>query len=183
MKKLLIIATMLGTLGSGTLLVRAQGYGMFLSGGVATMNMDDMNYLLGSMMESYPVEARVISSFPPYSNISVGFLKRQYPHLKLGAGYGFTTSGAKANYTDYSGYLTTEITGVSHQLGALIGYSPLGGDRLEFSLLGRVNLNITRMNVSTLLIASGFSSGMEDKYTSFSPQISGLAEALSLIHI
>jgi hypothetical protein len=178
MKKLVIIATILGTLGPATLRLHAQGYGVFLSGGVATMRMDDMKYLLESIMDTYPVDARVISSFPPFTSVSVGFMKRSYPHLKLGAGYGYTTSGAKGNYTDHSGSLTTEITAISHQLGGIFGYSPLTGDRVEFSLLGRVHLNMTRMNVSTLLIASGYSSGFDTKYTSFSPQVSGLAELL-----
>jgi hypothetical protein len=179
MKKQVIIATIIFlTLGSWNTGLRAQEYGVFLSGGVATMRMDDMKYLLRSVMDTYPVEARVISSFPPYTSISVGFMKKTYPHVKLGAGYGFTTSGSRANYTDFSGSLTTEITAVSHQLGAIVGYSPFASDRLEFSLLGRVNLNFTRMDVSTALIASGYSSGGNNKYTSLSPQVSGLAEFL-----
>jgi hypothetical protein len=178
MKKLWIIVVMLCTLGMGSLKVQAQDYGVFLWGGVATMRMDDMKYLMQSIVDSYPVEARIISSFPAYTSVSTGFLKRMYPHLKLGAGYGFTTSGAKANYTDFSGSLTTEITAVSHRLGAIVGYSPFTTGRLEFSLVGRVDLNLTRMDVSQLLIALGYSNGLDNKYTSFTPQFSGLAELL-----
>jgi hypothetical protein len=178
MRNLLIILTLLGSTFTGSFRMQAQDLGIYASIGVATMRMDDMKYLLESIIETYPVEAKVISSFPPYTASSFGFMKRIYPHLKLGAGYGFTTTGAKANYSDYSGSLTTEITAVSHRLGGLASYTPFNGERFEFSLLGRLDLNVTRMDVSTLLIASGFSNGGESNYTAFSPQVSGYAEIL-----
>jgi len=178
MRNRLIILTILLSAATASHRVQAQDLGIYASIGVATMRMDDMKYLLESIIETYPVEARVISSFPPYTASSFGFLKRLYPHLKLGAGYGFTTSGAKANYSDYSGSLTTEITAVSHRVGGLVSYSPISGDKIEFSLLGRLDLNVSRIDISTLLIASGFSNGGESTYTAFSPQASGYAEIM-----
>lgn len=178
MRKLYVISLILLLQIGFTFRGKAQDFGIYVSAGVATMRMDDMKTLLESIMDTYPVEAKVISSFPPYASTSFGFMKRLYPHLKLGAGYGYTTSGAKANYSDYSGSLTTEITAVSHRLGGLVAYSPFTLERLEFSILGRLDLNLTRMGVSSLLYASGFSTGLDEDYTSFSPQVSVYADIL-----
>jgi len=178
MRRFLIIIILLLSLRTGASVLNAQELGIFASFGVATMQMDDMKYLLESIMDTYPVEARVISSFPPFTCTSVGFLKKMYPHLKVGAGYGFTTSGAKANYSDYSGSLSTNITAVSHRLGGLIAYTPLAGDHLEFSIYGRADLNLTRMQVSSSLVVLGYSNGVDNTYSAISPQGSAFAELM-----
>jgi hypothetical protein len=178
MRRILIVTTLLLSLGKGTSVLNAQELGVVASIGVAGMQMEDMKYLLKSIMDTYPVEARVISSFPPYTSSSFGVLKRIYPHLKAGARYGFTTSGAKANYSDYSGSLTTNITAVSHRLGGFIVYTPLAWDHLEFSICGRADLNLTRMQVSTTIVALGYSNGADNSYKAITPQGSAFAELM-----
>ena len=178
MKKVFLICGWLCWLGGGTLPLHAQEWGVFASVGLGGYRMDDMKYLLESIMLDYPVEARIISSFPPYTSTSAGLIKRIYPHLKAGAAYGYATSGSKADYSDYSGSIRTTITVVSHRLGAFGTYTPLAGERLEFSLHGRVDLNLTRMDVSTYLTAAGYSSGIKNKYRAISPQLSAYAELM-----
>ena len=164
MKKILLICCSVFWLGSGTSALHAQEWGFFASAGIGSYRMDDMKYLLESIIETYPVEARVTSSFPPFTAASVGVVTRIYPQFKAGAAYGWATSGSKADYTDYSGSIRTTITAVSHRLGIFGTYTVLGGERLELSLQGRVDVNMTRMDVSSYLIASGYSNGLEGGY-------------------
>ena len=178
MRRILIITTLMLSLPSGASVLNAQDLGIVASIGVASMQMDDMKYLMEAIMDTYPVEARIISSFPPYTTSSVGILKRFYPHLKAGAGYGFTTSGARASYSDYSGSLSTNITAVSHRLGGFIVYTPLAGDHLEFSIYGRADLNLTRMQIATTIIALGYSNVIDNTYSAVTPQGSAFAELM-----
>ncbi len=178
MKRTVIIWSCVLALCGGATGLNAQNLGVTATVGLGTYRMDDMKYLLESIMETYPVEARVISSFPAYTSTSAGMVKRLYPHVKVGAAYGFSTSGSKADYSDYSGAIRTTIVAVSHRLGALAAYTPLSGERLELSVYGRIDLNMTRMDVSSYLVAAGYSSGVENKYRAFSPQLSAFAELL-----
>ena len=178
MKKILLICSWVCWLWPGTQPAQAQNWGISASVGLGNYQMDDMKYLLESIMQTYPVEARVISSFPPYTSVSAGLMKRIYPHLKAGAAYGYATSGSKADYSDYSGSIRTTITAVSHRLGAFGTYTPLAGERLELSLRGQVDMSLTRMDVSSYLIAAGYSNGLENKYRAINPQISAFAELM-----
>lgn len=178
MKKLLIALLLACLLEAGNTELRAQDVAVTISGGMASMRMDDMKYLLGTIMDAYPVEAKMLSAFPPYTSISVGALYQRYPHVRLGAGYGFTTSGAKADYTDYSGYLRTTVVAKSHRLGVYGAYLPISGERLELSLIGRIDLNLTLVAVSTTLSAAHYFYGLTDKYRSVSPQGSVWADLL-----
>jgi hypothetical protein len=178
MKKILLVCISLLWLGAGTNGLHGQGWGVSATVGIGTYRMDDMKYLLDAIMETYPVEARVISSFPPYTNASAGFVKMIYPYLKVGAAYGYSTSGSKADYSDYSGSIKTTIIAASNRLGVFGTYTPLAGERLELSLQGRIDVNMTRMDVSSYLVASGYSSGIDNTYRSVSPQLSALAEVM-----
>jgi hypothetical protein len=178
MKKFPIIALLAWFVGAGTMEVRAQDKALVVSVGLADMRMDDMKYLLETIMETYPVEAKVISSFPPFTSTSVGALMQLYPQIRLGAAYGFATSGTKADYSDYSGYLRTTITAKSHKLGVYASYIPLAGEHLEFSLIGRFDLNLTLMEVNSSISAASFFNGLTDKYRGISPQGSVWADLM-----
>ena len=178
MRKILLICCSVLWLGAGTTALHGQGWGVFVSAGMGSYRMDEMKYLLEAIMDTYPVEARVISSFPPYTSTSAGFIKRFYPHLKAGAAYGFATSGSKADYSDYSGSVRTTIDAVSNKFGVFGTYTPMESERLEFSLIGRVDVNMTRMDVSSYLVAAGYSNGVNNKYRSVNPQLSAFAELM-----
>lgn len=178
MRKILLICFSVCCLGAGTNALNAQDWGLFAGAGAGSFLMNDMKYLLESIIETYPVEAKVISSFPPYTTASAGVIKRIYPQLKAGVAYGFANSGSKADYTDYSGSVKTTITAVSHKLGIFGTYTVLGGERLELSLQGRFDVSMTRMDVSSYLVASGYSSGIDNKYRAISPQFSALGELM-----
>jgi hypothetical protein len=158
--------------------LQAQEVGLTASIGMASVRMDDMKYLLESIMGTYPVEAKVTSSFPPHTSFTLGAQKRLYPQVRIGTGYGFTTSGTKADYSDYSGNLSTQIVAVSHRMGVFAHYAPFAGEHLELSIYGRVDLNLTRMEVSSSISAAGYYNGLSNKYHSVTPQASAGAELL-----
>ena len=73
----------------------AQKSGLSVSLGGASFKMEDMKYLMDNILDSYPAEGAIISSFPPYYSGSVNFIRQFYPHLRASAGYSFTSTGGK----------------------------------------------------------------------------------------
>lgn len=147
----------------------AQKTGVSVSLGGATFQMDDMKYLMDIILISYPLEGEIISSFPPYFSGSVNILRQIYPHLRVDAGYTYTTTGARANYTDYSGTIYTDMIAVSHRLGASVNYSLIGSDHLNLSLYGRLDANFTNLDITSSINVLSLSSTTHNKYNSISP--------------
>jgi hypothetical protein len=149
--------------------------------GIQTSKMDDMKYLQGLILGSYPVEGKVISAFPAYTMGSFGFVHQLYPSIRIGAGYSFAATGAKSNYTDYTGYITTLFDAKSHRGGIFGTYSVIGGDWFELSLLGRLEIKYTMLDISTSLYALGASGNNNNSYGSWSPGVEAGVEFL--IHL
>lgn len=156
----------------------AQERGISFSAGAASFRMDDMKYYQEYILGTYPVEGRIISSFPVYTTGQIYIVQQLYPHIRIGGGYGFSNTGAKSNYTDLSGNITTSMLALSHRIGAYIAYRITGGDRMELCLYGRVEANISTMEISTSIYAAGFTAGVFDKYRSVSPNGSAGIEFL-----
>lgn len=155
---------------------RSQTNGAMLGLGIQTSAMEDMKYLQDYILGAYPVEGKTISSFPAYTMGSLAWIHQLYPMVRISAGYAYSTTGAKSNYTDYTGSITTLMDAVSHRAAASISYSLIDGDWFEISVLGRVNMKYTRMDISTNLYALGASGRTEGSYTSWSPGVAGAAE-------
>ncbi len=146
-----------------------QSGGMKFSIGGASYRMDDMKYLQEYILTTYPVEGKITSSFPPFTSFSVTMFKQLYEQIRIGGGYSYSTTGGKSSYADYSGNIFTEITASSHRLGAYLSYSVLGGDRLDLSLYGRVDANLTSLTIQSSYTVLNYSDGISNKYRSISP--------------
>jgi hypothetical protein len=155
-----------------------QDKAIYASYGIATFHMDDMKYYQELLMETFPVEGKIISSFPAYSYSTVGFFKQVSPVLRLGAGYGYASTGSRANYTDYSGTLSSEIAATSHRIGLTVAYRLAGGDPLELLLSGRVDANFSRVEALTSIYVLGFSDGFFSNYRAVNPSATGGLELL-----
>lgn len=155
-----------------------QKNGISVSLGGATSAMEDMKYLMENILDSYPIEGAMISSFPPYFSGSLSFIRQFYPHIRAGATYTFTTSGSRANYTDYSGNIDTDMIAISHRLGASVNYSLITSDRLDLSLYGRLDANFTLLDITTDIYVLGRTSNINHKYSSISPNGSAGLEFL-----
>lgn len=169
MRKAIILTLMLMCAPASLTLVSAQQNGITASLGGATYRMDDLKYLQGYILESYPVEGSIVSSFPPYATASFGLLRQWFPMVKIGAGYTYSSTGGKSDYSDYSGTIYTIMVARSHRLGVFVSYSLFGNDHLDFSLFGRVDANITSLDITSVINAGGYSNGLINKYRSVSP--------------
>jgi hypothetical protein len=161
--------------------VHSQKNAIWVGAGIQTSKMDDMKYLQELILETYPVEGRISSSFPTYVMGSFGFMHQLYPSVRIGAGYGYSSIGAKSNYTDYSGYITTLMNAVSHRAGGHVSYSVFAGEWYELSLYGRLDIKYTLMDITSSLYALGASSITANKYSSVS--LGGAAGAEFLVHL
>ncbi len=177
-KKLLflVILTLLFVPGA-----RAQNNALYAGFGLQASRMDDMKYLQNLIMDTYPVEGKVISSFPTYITGSLGILQQYNPTLRIGGGYSYSATGAKSNYTDYSGYIGTEMQATSHRIGAVAAYSVLGWDWFELSVYGRLEVKYTSMEVTSSINALGHTDQISNKYRSISPGASAGLEFM--IHL
>ena len=158
--------------------VNAQKEGLMASFGGATYRMDDMKYLQEYLLSSYPVEGKIISAFPPYFNVSVNYLRHVFPQLRIGAGYTYSSTGAKSDYTDYSGSLQTNMMVNSHSLGAFASYIILGNDHLDLLLFGRLDANFSKLEIISTISTSGFSRGTIINCISISPNASAGIELM-----
>jgi len=121
----------------------AQELGFMFSAGVESSGMSDMIYLQEHILSTYPVEGKISSAFPPFTSISATVFKQLYNYLRVGAGYGYASTGGKSSYADYSGSIYTKMSATSHRLSAYLSYLLLGGDRLNVSLSGTLDANFT----------------------------------------
>ena len=154
---------------------------LWVGGGIQISSMDDMKYFQEFILESYPVEGKIISSFPAYTMGSFGWINQRSPLIRIGAGYGFSATGAKSNYTDYTGYITSLINVVSHRVGAFASYSVLGGNWYELSVIGRFEVKYSKVDATSNLYALGAAGFTENSYRSWSPGGAGGVEFL--IHL
>lgn len=146
-----------------------QELGIVVSGGVASARMDDIKYLQDYILGTFPVEGEITSSFPPYTNFSITFYKQLYDNLRVGGSYSFSATGGKASYSDYSGNMATEMSLTANRLGGYLSYSLLSGDRLDLSMYGKVDANLTSLSVESYYNILGNANGKVNKYRSISP--------------
>lgn len=147
----------------------AQRTGFSASFGMASQRMDDLKYLQQYILDTYPVEGRITSSFPPFSTGSLNIIKEWYDHIHIGGGYSYSTTGGKSSYSDYSGSIYTEMDATSHRLGAFLSYSILGGEQLDLSLYGRVDANLTSVESESAINVLGIINRVYNKYRTISP--------------
>jgi len=155
-----------------------QGGGFAFAGGIASSSMDDMKYLQEHILSTYPVDGKITSSFPPFTSASFTVFKQLYDHIRVGGKYSYLTSGGKSSYADYSGNIYTEMNAISHRLGAYLSYLVLGGDRLDLSLSGSLDANVTNLTIDSYYTIYNYSDGLSNKYRSISPSITAGGELM-----
>lgn len=176
MKRLLAGLAALWLFGSAL----AQETGIEAGFGMAGNRMDDMKHLQEFIVGNYPVEGKIISSFPAYTTGSIGLVRQIFPTVQIGAGYAFSAAGGKSNYTDYSGSISTNMEANSHRLGAWVSFAFLGNERYDLSIYGRLDANITQININSSVYALGYSESVIHKYGSVTP--TGMAGLTFYVH-
>ena len=169
MRKISIPRTALAILLFSTLTISAQDGGIIVSGGMASSAMEDMKYLQNYILSTYPLEGKVTSSFPPFTSTSVTVFKQLYDQIRIGGGYSYANTGGKSSYSAYSGEIYSETSVTSHRLGAYLSYLVLGGERLELSLYGKAEANLSSLAILTAYSIQNISNSGTNKYRSISP--------------
>jgi len=149
--------------------VYCQKAGLKLSFGAASYRMDDMKELQKYILSTYPVEGKITSAFPPFSAFSITFVRELYEQIRIGGGYGFSTTGGKSSYADYTGNIFTTMDATSHRFEGYISYVITGGDRIELLLCGRAGANLTYLNIESYYNVLYYSNGSFNRYRSLSP--------------
>jgi hypothetical protein len=144
----------------------AQNFEIEAGFGIAATKMDDMKSLQEYMLGTYPVEGKIIASFPAYATGSIGFRKEVFHMVKIGVGYAYTTTGGRSNYTDPSGSISTDIIASSHRVGAYVIYTVLSDQKYDLSLFGRADFNYSNVDVTTSMYVYGYSDGLAYEYKS-----------------
>jgi hypothetical protein len=140
--------------------------------------MNDLKYIQEEVLGTFPVEGKILSSFPPYSYLTLGYVKQALPRLRIGLGYAATTTGGRANYTDYSGSIHSDIAATSHRVGATVNYRVAGSDPLELSVFGRLDVHYSKIEMMNTVYVLGLSDGVLANYRAFSPGTSAGIEIL-----
>lgn len=149
MKKLILIIV----LSISLIQARGQGSGFSITGGIGTYDLGMLKSFQEELITRLPVEARGFNNFPPFTNVRVNLFRQQNEKLKYGLVFAFATTGASANYTDYSGFLNLDQEVTAHQLGLSASYRLLNADfsvtQLTVSAYGDLRLGLVRDVVST----------------------------------
>ncbi len=156
----------------------AQDVGLTVGFGMASQRMEDLKDLQQYVMDLEQVELGTVSAFPEYAMASAGLYYQLYPSIRIGAGYAFTSTGARSNYTDYTGEVSWDILASSHRLGAFLSYAALSGERYDLSVYGRVDANISRIDINRTIYILGYGDRSSSKFGAVSPSFSAGAEFL-----
>lgn len=156
----------------------AQKMAISVSAGLASQRMDDLKYLQDYILETYPVEGKVTSSFPPYTAVSVNLERKWNDNLRFGGGYSFSTTGGKSSYADPTGSISTEMGISSHRLGALVNYTIWGRDFFDIALCGSVDINLSLLEIDSGVNILGRINRIYNQYRSLGPSVSGGLECM-----
>lgn len=129
-----------------------QQSGLSITGGIGTYELSDLKTYHNELLTRLPVEAGAFAYFPPFTSLRINLFRQEPSGLKYGLVYAFSSSGAHANYTDYSGSLNLDQEIASYQVGASAGYRLLNIDffvtQFEISAYGDLRLSYVRDKVT-----------------------------------
>ncbi|MDA3823266.1 MAG: hypothetical protein PF450_11755, partial [Bacteroidales bacterium] len=165
MKKVSLFITLSLMLG----VLNAQQTGVSITLGIGSYELQDLKNYQDNLIERLPLEVKGFSYYPPYTNVRLNLFKTLPSGLKYGLVYGYSTSGAHANYTDGSGYLNLDQNIVAHQLGASASYRLLYTNFIEVLTYGDLRLAYVRNIAEMNIVANNYFENNQIKLTAISP--------------
>lgn len=124
--------------------IYAQRTGLTIGAGIGTYQLNDLKLFQDELIALAPVSANGFTYFPPYSHIQVELFRKNLKLMKYGLSYSYSTTGAHANYSDYSGIMNIDQNIEAHQLGAAIFYPLVSKEYFEISPYGRLMIAYTQ---------------------------------------
>jgi hypothetical protein len=79
-----------------------------LSTGLAGFNMKEMKKHQLELRAQFPVDAKVIESFPAFWSYDLSLTGKLSDRVRIGGSIGFTSTGGRIHYRDYSGEMECE---------------------------------------------------------------------------
>jgi hypothetical protein len=145
--------------------IRAQELGLSAGIGLSNQRMEDLKELQLYNMSQEFVEMEVLSSYPDYTLTSVSLYYQLYDDIRIGGGYVYSSTGARSNYTDYSGEVNLNILANSHRIGAFLAYQLVGGNWYDLSVYGRADGHISRVERTRSIYVLGVGSRSTERFT------------------
>nr|NQU93783.1 hypothetical protein [Bacteroidota bacterium] len=112
----------------------AQPFRLGVGMGWASYNMHKLKELNEALLKSFPVEAKITDSFPPWLMYSLQSSYSKNPRVKMGLQYSFNSSGSRISSTDYSGEIHLDQIINGHSLGAGFWYGLFQEKKLSVNL-------------------------------------------------
>jgi|GEM_PF-2073112 len=151
MKRILLIIILAISLSHA----KGQDSGFSITGGIGTYDLEALKSYHELLISRLPVEARGFNYFPPFTNVRMSLFRQHTKKMSYGLVYAFSTTGALANYTDYSGYLNLDQVVTAYQFGITASYRLLNIDfastRFDISAYGDLQLAYVRDEVSMVI--------------------------------
>lgn len=122
--------------------------------GIGTYQLSDLKLFQDELIAIAPVAVKGFTYFPAFTHIRSEVFRKTRMGMKYGLSYSFSTTGAHANYRDYSGVININQEVTAHQLGAAIYYPLYSKEYFELLPFGRIMFgyasSLVRREISTL---------------------------------
>jgi len=158
--------------------VTGQSSGLSITGGLGTYDMSDFKYYHDVILDRMPVDVKAGKYFPAYTNFKINLLRKKSEKIRYGILYGYSTTGAHANYTDYSGYINFDQIVTAHQVGLNIYYSLVKVANIDISAYGDLKLSYINDEVNLLVKTNYYFNNSNIKFNAISPFAESGLEAI-----
>jgi hypothetical protein len=158
--------------------VQAQYTGASIAGGIGTYQLHDLKMFQDEIIAIAPVDAKGFTYFPPYTNIRMEVYRKNRMGLKYALTYSYSTTGAHANYRDYSGSMDIDQNVTAYQLGVSIYYPLLFKQYFEIFTYGRGMLGYTRNQITQFITAAQDFQTLDVRMRAISPSAEAGLEAI-----
>jgi len=162
----------------GCLSLYAQDYALSGSIGISTMQLEDLAKYQSELIDQSMVPAKNLSSFPAYSYFTLSAINRLSDRIRLGLVFRGATTGAHANYTDYSGQFNINQLVNTYVLSAGGYYRLWSAGSLDVSAMANAGLGITRDLVTKTISTPRLITEESVRLRSVSPNLLAGFEAL-----
>lgn len=146
--------------------------------GLSAMQLNELKDYQQELIDDSSIPMKGLSMFPLFTYERISLEKQFTSRVRAAFSVGHATTGAHANYTDYSGYLNLDQTLNTYLFGVTGFYSLRTFRSLDLSLMGNLSLTHTRVKVAEYIITPLTSVNNQLTLSSFSPSLLGGIELM-----
>jgi hypothetical protein len=120
------------------------------STGLAGFQMDDMKRHQSEIERGFPIDMKVLESFPSFWSYEFDINMAVTKRLNVGPMIGYTSTGGRMHYKDYSGTIKCDQVATSLSLGALSELVLFADDNWTVSITGKTGATFGRYKLDVL---------------------------------